>query len=99
MALTKAQRKALAAEGLGKDELAKLETILDADADDDSGSNGDKPSGRRVVVIEGDDVEPFLSKMFGESSSDDDGDDDGDDDDDDETEADDKPKGRTRWFG
>lgn len=101
MALTKAQRKALADEGLGKAELAKLETILDADSGDDAGSNGNGTSkgSKRVVVYEGDDAESFMRKMFGGSSDDDAGDDDTDDDTDDaDADADDEPASGPKWF-
>jgi len=99
VALTKAQRKALADEGLGKAELAKLETILGGDADnDDAGSNGSTKTkgGKRVVVYEGDDAESFMQKLFG-GSSDDDADED-DDDDADDADDDDAPATGPKWF-
>jgi hypothetical protein len=96
MALTKAQRKALADEGLGKDELKKLETILDADADDSSNGKPKTKGSKRVVVYEGDDAESFMSKMFG--GSDDAGDDADDDDTDDDDDADDTPPTGPKWF-
>lgn len=103
MSLTKAQRKALADEGLGKDELAKLETILADDADAGSnGSKGGKAKGsRRVVVYEGDDAETFMRGLF-KGSADDDADDDAgdaaDDDPDDDDEGDDEPPSGPKWF-
>ena len=94
MALSKAKRKALAAAGMDKAALAKLEAILDADEGD--ADNGDKPSGsKRVVVYEGEDAEAFMRKMF-KGSDDDEG---SEDENEDEDEGDEKPPSRVRWFG
>lgn len=99
MPLTKAKRKQLTDAGMGKDELDKLESILDDDGD--AGGNGSNGGGSRLLVYEGDDAKSFLADVLGSGPDDgagQDSDEAEDEADDDEAEGDDEPAGGPKWF-
>jgi hypothetical protein len=107
MPLSRTQRAALKKKGFTPDDLKAIEAEL-SPADD----NGDEPAGRRrrstdkpapsrrVMIVEGDDADALLSRLFDEGEGDDDqGDDDDEGDDDEPAPADDdKPPAVNRWF-